>query len=118
MVPSLMTIPAESSEETKKDRPRSAHGLGANRSINNSRLNEVGPCHTASNIWPLVLLHVVAEQEVLVAKVKFASGNDWMGPTVLGAAIRLVKAAFLLVGSRGSFDEHHGSFTAFAAQVE
>ena len=66
----------------------------------------------------LFLFEVVAEEEVLVAKVEFAPGDHWVRPAILIAPIRLIKAAFFFVGFWRRFDEHDGAAAAFATQIE
>ena len=63
-------------------------------------------------------LHVVAEQNVLIAKVELASDDNWMGPALFSAAVGWREAALLYVTSRGSFYEGNHTLLGFFAAVK
>src|ERR1019366_8642823 len=65
----------------------------------------------------LLRLHVVAEQDVHVAEVELATGNDGVGPRFLVAAVRLLEAAMFLEAFGRSFNEDHCALV-LRAQVE
>src|ERR1035441_9558904 len=54
----------------------------------------------------LLRLHVVAEQDVLVAEVEFAAGDDRVGPCFLVTAVGLLEAA--ICGSHRDMHRRHG----------
>src|ERR1039458_7480256 len=55
----------------------------------------------------LLRLHVVAEQDVLVAEVEFAAGDDRVGPCFLVTAVGLLEAAMFLESVGRGFNEDH-----------
>src|ERR1039458_10066256 len=55
----------------------------------------------------LLRLHVVAEQNVLVAKVEFAAGDDRVRPRFLVTAVGLLEAAMFLESVGRGFNEDH-----------
>jgi hypothetical protein len=70
-----------------------------------------------SSIEKLLCLHVIAEQEILVAYVKFAVGDDRRCPAVFVSALRLVETAELFpAGSRG-LDKSNGPFLLLMAEI-
>ena len=58
---------------------------------------------------------VVAKKEVLVPKVKPATGNDGMRPVIHSAAVRLIEAASFLIACRHGVDEGDAPFAVFGA---
>src|SRR5262245_5222076 len=69
-------------------------------------------------LWILLLLHVVTQQDILVAEIKFATGDHRMRPTVILTAVALMKATSFLVALRSGVDQHDCSLVAFAAQIK
>src|ERR1019366_10414033 len=65
----------------------------------------------------LLRLHVVAEQNVLVAKVEFAAGDDRVRPRFLVTAVGLLEAAMLLEAGGRGFNEDHRALV-LRAQVK
>src|ERR1035441_9384238 len=65
----------------------------------------------------LLRLHVVAEQDIHVAEIKFAASNDRVGPRFLVAAVRLLEAAMFLEAVGRSFNQDHRALV-LRAQVE
>src|ERR1017187_6769996 len=65
----------------------------------------------------LLRLHVVAEQNVLVAEVEFAAGDDRVRPRFLVTAVRLLEAAMLLEAGGRGFNEDHRALV-LRAQVK
>src|ERR1017187_7354040 len=65
----------------------------------------------------LLRLHVVAEQDIHVAEIKFAASNDRVGPGFLVAAVRLLKSAMFLEAVGRSFNQDHRALV-LRAQVE
>src|ERR1035437_7356268 len=66
----------------------------------------------------LLLLHVVAEEHITVSQIEAAARNDRMGPTVFVAAVGLVEAAFFRPARGCRIEQHHGSRSAFSAEIE
>src|ERR1043166_1713417 len=63
-------------------------------------------------------LHVVAEEDVLVADVHPAAENHRVGPALALAPVRLVEPAFFLVSLRRRLDERERAGSALAAADE
>src|SRR5436853_6171046 len=66
----------------------------------------------------LLRLHVIAEQDVLIAEVQFALRDDGMRPAIQLRAVGLVEAAGFLVAFRAGLDQGDSTGAVLAPQVE
>src|SRR5678816_398139 len=66
----------------------------------------------------LLSLHVKAEQNILVAYVEFAIGDDRRCPTVFVSTLRLVETAELLPAISRGFDKRNSPLLLLVAEVQ
>src|SRR5258706_12251503 len=71
-------------------------------------------------LWSLgfrTVFEIITEQQILVAQVEFAPGDDGVGPAILLGSVRLVEAAMFFVAVGRGFDQGDGSLV-FGTQIE
>src|SRR2546421_8531837 len=61
---------------------------------------------------------VIAKKDVLVPKVKPATGNDGMRPAIHSAAVRLIEAASFFIARRHGVNEGDAPFAVFGAYIK
>src|SRR4051794_4494914 len=68
--------------------------------------------------FPLLRLHVVAQQDVLIAQVQLAAGDDRVRPATGLAAVGLIESAAFVVAGRRRVDEHDGARAVLLPEIE